>query len=126
MEATENQPRILAVVQDLFFRAKIMAAANRVGFPLEFVADGNQTFGAEPAPNLILVDLNDASLDPIDLIRRLKADPARKAIPVVGYLSHVQQELQREARKAGCDVVLPRSVFSQNLDELLRKHSCYL
>jgi hypothetical protein len=41
---------------------------------------------------------------------------------VIGFLSHVQGDLQQKAHEAGCDMVLPRSAFSQNLPQLLRRH----
>jgi hypothetical protein len=41
---------------------------------------------------------------------------------VIGYLSHVQGELKQKAHEAGCDMVLARSAFSQNLPNLLRRH----
>jgi hypothetical protein len=35
----------------------------------------------------------------------------------------VQGELKMKATEAGCDMVLPRSAFSQNLAQLLRRHA---
>ena len=39
-----------------------------------------------------------------------------------GFVSHVQGELKQKAQEAGCDVVMPRSAFSQTLPQLLRRH----
>ena len=39
-----------------------------------------------------------------------------------GFLSHVQGDLKQKAHEGGCDMVLPRSAFSQNLPQLLRRH----
>ena len=128
IEAAEPGPlRILAAVSDLFFVGKITAAAKRVGVPVEFVRGELDVLQkTESSPALLILDLNDARLNPIFLIAKLKADPLRKDVRVIGFLSHVQEELKREADKAGCDLVLPRSVFSQNLDDLLRQRSCHL
>jgi len=41
---------------------------------------------------------------------------------VIGFLSHVQGDLKQKAHEVGCDMVLPRSAFSQNLPQLLRRH----
>ena len=119
--------RILAAVNDLFFVGKITAAAQRTGVSVEFVRGESEVLlkTAGSAATLLL-DLNDARLNPISLIAKLKADPLRKDVRVIGYLSHVQGELKREADQAGCDLVLPKSVFSQQLDDLLRQHSCHL
>ncbi len=133
----ENQgPRILAVVQDIFFAAKITAAAKRAGVEVSYVRDERELLGAEPPPQMIIVDLNNGNLNnpnlnkqglnPVELIGKLKADPATREVRVIGFLSHVQGDLKREAERAGCDLVLPRSVFSQNLEDLLRGRSCHL
>ena len=131
--AAENQGaekgllRILAAVNDLFFVGKITAAARRTGVPVEFVRGESEVIRkTADSPAMLLLDLNDARLNPISLIAKLKADPLRKEVRVIGYLSHVQEELKREADQAGCDLVLPKSVFSQQLDDLLRQRSCHL
>ncbi len=126
-----QKPRILAVVQDIFFAAKITAAAKRAGVEVSYVVDERELLGAEPPPQMIIVDLNNTNLNkqglnPVELIGKLKADPATREVRVIGFLSHVQGDLKREAERAGCDLVLPRSVFSQNLEDLLRGRSCHL
>jgi hypothetical protein len=40
----------------------------------------------------------------------------------VGFLSHLQGDLKAKAVEAGCDVVMPRAAFSQNLPNLLRRY----
>lgn len=118
--------RFLAAVQDIFFATKITAAAKRVGVTVEFIHEENKLLETtESFPSVVIVDLNDSSLSPVELIRKLKTNPPRREVQIIGYVSHVQGELMREAQKAGCDLVLPRSVFSQQLDELLRQRSCY-
>ena len=129
---TENEAnRVLVAVQDLFFVAKIAAAAQRLGVPLEFVREEQEWFQKTEGlpgllPPLLIVDLNNASPDPIPMIAKLKADPLRKQVRIIGFLSHIQQDLKRKADQAGCDLVLPRSVFSKNMDELLRQRYGHL
>ncbi len=119
--------RILAAVSELLFVAKISAAARQVGAPAEFFDRGDALQRCAAAgPAIVLVDLNHAALDSIGLIQDLKQDPATREVPVIGFVSHVQHERKREAEQAGCDLVLPRSVFSQNLNELLRQRSCHI
>ena len=129
---TENKKpevpvRILAAVTDLFFVGKITAAAKRVGVPVEFVNSEPELLQkTESLPALLLLDLNAARLNPVSLVARLKGDPLRRDVRVIAFLSHVQTDLRRAADQAGCDLVLPRSVFSQQLDDLLRERSCHL
>jgi len=68
------------------------------------------------APKLVIVDLN-ARCQPIAAIEKLRQ--SRKDIRVVGFLSHVQRDLAAQAQAAGCDEVLPRSSFTQNLPTIL-------
>ena len=56
--------------------------------------------------------------DALAMVRELKA--AHPGVPMVGYCSHVQQDLQKQALEAGCTMVLPRSAFVQQLPELLK------
>ena len=46
----------------------------------------------------------------------------KKGTSIIGFLSHVQGDLKQKAHEVGCDMVLPRSAFSQNLPQLLRRH----
>ncbi|MSO20112.1 MAG: response regulator [Acidobacteria bacterium] len=123
-----SQPwRVIAAVADLMFTAKILAAAKQAGCPVQFIQHEEKLISAVPGSScLVIVDLNHLTLDGVRLISRLKAEPATASIPVLGYLSHTQIDLKRAAEQAGCDLVLPRSVFSQNIHEILRRQSCHL
>lgn len=116
--------KVLAVLEDLFFTVKINEAAKRAGLPITFVKSELDVLEqAKNQPALIILDINFQGIDPLNLIRKLKADDQTKGINLIGYLSHVQGELKLQAQEAGCDMVLPRSAFSQNLPQILKRHS---
>ncbi len=116
--------RAVAVVDDLFFTVKIMDAAKRAGLAIEFVKSEIDAIDkAKSAPAVMILDLNCGAVDPVRLITALKADPETKAVSLVGYISHVQGELKQQAQQAGCDMVLARSAFSQNLPQLLKRYA---
>ena len=116
--------KVLAVVEDLFFTVKINEAAKRAGLGIAFVkSEIDALEQARQQPALIIVDINFQAVDPLNLIRKLKGDDQTKRINLIGYLSHVQGELKLEAQQAGCDMVMPRSAFSQNLPQILKRHS---
>ena len=119
-----SSKRVLAVVEDLFFTVKINESAKRAGVPVAFVKSQrdalDQAQAAEP-PSLIILDLNFDAVNPVELIRTLKADPALAKIQLLGYVSHVQGDLKQAAQEAGCDMVLARSAFSQNLLQLMTR-----
>ena len=71
---------------------------------------------------LVIFDLNCAAAGPADLIRCIKSDPDTKDIPTLGFVPHAQTQLKAEAREAGCDMVVARSVFAQTLPDILRRH----
>ena len=114
---------VIAVLDDLFFGAKLQETARQVGARLQTVRAVDvklETIRSEQ-PALAIIDLNAASANPVELIRQLKADAELATIPVVAFFSHVQVELQRAAKEAGCEDVWPRSKFTANLPELLRR-----
>jgi CheY-like chemotaxis protein len=114
--------RVIAVLDDLLFTVKINEAAKRAGQPVVFVKSEQDALDQAAAiPSLIIIDLNCGAIDPLHLIRALKADEGLRKIRLIGYVSHVQGDLKQAAQQAGCDLVLARSAFSQNLPQILRK-----
>ena len=115
--------KVLAVLEDLFFTVKINESAKRAGMQAEFVKSEQDALDkAAQKPSVIILDLNFSRIDPLHLIKRLKSDEAAREISLIGYVSHVQGELKQQAQEAGCDMVLARSAFSQNLPVILKRH----
>ncbi|MGB2622475.1 MAG: response regulator [Candidatus Acidiferrum sp.] len=109
--------RVVALMDDLFFQMKVAETAKHLGLELKVAANGDALLALlEPAPDLVIVDLNGHS-QPLAAIERLRA--ANKDLKVVGFLSHVQRDLAAQAQAAGCSEVMPRSVFTQNLAAIL-------
>ena len=124
----EDAPtRIFFFIEDLFFNAKITETARKLGVKVAFIKNDPDvlagiTDGEEAdRPGLIVFDLNNANAKPLTLIPKLKAK-LKKSTSIVGFLSHLQNELRLKAIEAGCDTVMPRSAFSQNLPNLLRRY----
>ena len=118
--------RIFAFVEDLFFLAKIQETGRKMNVKVEFVKTEKDLTerlkeNGEEKPSLIIFDLNNASVKPLTLIPKLKTK-LKKGTSIIGFLSHVQGDLKQKAHEVGCDMVLPRSAFSQNLPQLLRRH----
>ncbi len=118
--------RIFAFVEDLFFLAKIQETARKMNVKVEFVKTEKDLLerikeNGEERPSLIIFDLNNANAKPLTTIPKLKSK-LKKGTSFIGFLSHIQGELKLKAQEAGCDMVVPRSAFSQNLPQLLRRH----
>jgi len=120
----QEPKKILAVVSDLFFSVKITDAAKRAGLALEFVKDPKEVMEkAKSKPTLIIFDLNFDIVQPLKLISKLKSAAETRSISLIGYLSHIQGDLKQAAQEAGCDMVMARSAFSQNLSQILKRHA---
>ncbi len=122
---SQASKKIIAVLSDLFFSVKITEAAKRSGLQVSFLKEPNDIVSKakEEHPTLVIFDLNFESAQPLKLIGKLKGSPDTKNISLIGYLSHVQGELKQKAQEAGCDMVLARSAFSQNLPQIFKRHS---
>ncbi|HEY1221238.1 MAG: response regulator [Bryobacteraceae bacterium] len=125
MMQKQEPNRVLAAVSDLFFSVKLADAAKRAGLSLEFVKEPKDLLEKAAAlkPSLIVFDLNFEALQPLKLIGKLKGKAETRGISLIGYLSHIQAELKQQAHEAGCDMVLARSAFSQNLPMIFKRHS---
>jgi CheY-like chemotaxis protein len=111
--------RVLAAVEDLLFRSKISETAQQLGIEARFPRSPKKLLEAlrESPPDLLVLDLNSARFEPLDILQTVKADEV--GIPTVGFLSHVQRDLAVAAREAGCDHVMARSAFTRDLPRIL-------
>lgn len=115
---------ILALVEDIFFLAKIQQTAKQLGLTVESVTPAAlHDRLARSEAGAILLDLNHQSGNAMAVLEALRSDPATRSVPVVAFLSHVQADLAQAARAAGCSRVMARSAFSQQLPALLREFS---
>jgi CheY-like chemotaxis protein len=113
--------RVLAAVEDLLFRSKISETAEQLGIEARFPRSRRKLLEAlrESQPDLLVLDLNSARFEPLELLRTAKSDEVTRQIPTVGFLSHVQKDLAVAAKEAGCDRVMARSAFTRDLPRIL-------
>jgi CheY-like chemotaxis protein len=112
-------PSGLLLSDDLIFASRITATARQLG--LEMTTAKSQAaledHAARRVPRCVILDLACPGLDVAALLARLRqGDPAPF---VVAYGAHVDTATLRAARAAGCDVVLPRSKFVEDLPRAL-------
>jgi hypothetical protein len=125
--AEDAPTKIYFFIDDLFFTAKIQETARKMGVKVAFIKNEKEQIAAltsaeeQDRPGLIVFDLNNANAKPMTLIPKLKAK-LKKSTSIVGFLSHLQGDLKAKAIEVGCDTVMPRAAFSQNLPNLLRRY----
>jgi CheY-like chemotaxis protein len=105
---------VIVVVDDMFFVSKIRAVAEAVGVEVSFPRTREALIENASEARLILVDLHNQKIDPVELARELSG------VKLIGFFSHVETELRQKALAAGYDSVIPRSVFARDLAEILK------
>jgi len=123
----DNITRIFAFVDDLFFQTKIKDTARKLNVSVEFVKTDQDIFDRlehhpDEPPSLVIFDLNNLNAKPLATIPKLRSRLKKATTSILGFVSHVQGDLKVKAQEAGCDAVMPRSAFSQNLPQILRRH----
>jgi DNA-binding NarL/FixJ family response regulator len=114
--------KIIALfVDDLIFLSKIQNTARSLQIETQSVigsADESALRISQLSPSILIIDLNSKKADPLELIGSLKTSDGTSSIPIIGFLSHVDVDQREKAIAAGCDQVMPRSVFVQKLAEI--------
>jgi CheY-like chemotaxis protein len=116
----KSMPSGLLLSDDLLFASRITGEARALGLTVTSARSLDQllALAAAETPACVLLDLAFPGLDLAELFRQLgeTGDPTPR---VVAYGSHVDTESLRAARSAGCDPVLPRSKFVEELPRAL-------
>ncbi len=116
-----QQSPLLALVDDLFVRGRIDAAAEATGVDVHYVAtlqDVREAARARP-PRALLVGMAATRRPWAELIREVKADADLASIYVLAFGPHLNLDLRARALEAGADRVLANSAFVRVLPTLL-------
>ena len=106
------------------FIVKIQEAGKRAGLDVIFVKSREAALlQARDNPAVMILDLNTTALNALEFISTLKGDAETSKVNLLGYVSHVQSDLKHAAQEKGCDTVIARSAFSQNLPTILRRYA---
>lgn len=93
------------------------------GFVVESAADALQALDRIPgfAPDLILMDVQLPGMDGLELTRRLKADPATRAIVIVAFTAYAMKGDAERMRAAGCDGYVSKPIDVSRFAAQLRQ-----
>jgi two-component system cell cycle response regulator DivK len=117
--------RILLVEDNPENRDMLSRRLIRRGFEIEFAEDGEEAVrkARDASPALILMDLSLPVMDGWEATRRIKADAATAAIPVIALTAHAMASDREKAIGAGCDDYDTKPV---DLERLLGKMQALL
>ena len=119
---SERAPALLlAIVDDLFVRSRIDAAAEVAGVEVRYVAsfDDVQAAVGEREPRALLVGMAATRRPWPGIVQQLKADPATQGLYVLAFGPHKNLDLRAKALEAGADRVVANSAFTRLLPTLL-------
>ncbi len=126
MNSNTDQPKArrgVLLTTNLLFSTMVTGTASAAG--QEVAVAGNVSEAVELCrarpPAYIILDLGMAEIEIGPTVARLRE--AAGAVPAIAFGSHVDKARLDEAREAGCVEVLPRSKFSADLPNLLRRYS---
>ena len=122
-------PKILLVEDNEMNRDMLSRRLTRNGFEVVMAVDGGEgvAMAASEKPDLILMDMSLPVMDGWEATRRVKADAATQAIPVIALTAHALVEDRERAKAAGCDefdtkpVELPRLL--EKINRLLEQRT---
>jgi CheY-like chemotaxis protein len=114
-----DTPAGLLLSDDLIFTSRITGTAADLGLAVKVAHTPAVLLelAARGGVKLVILDLANPGLVIADVMRQLKGSGAGPY--VVAYGSHVDTATLKAAREAGCDVVLPRSKFVEELPKAL-------
>lgn len=112
---------VIAALDDLMFSSKVKHACEQAGKDIVFARshDAALTEIAARSPELVILDLDRDGLDPLGIIRAVRADDGMRDVKLVAFVRHTNTEAIVAARQAGANTVLARSAFFPALPGIL-------
>jgi len=116
--------RILVIEDQEDNRQILRDLLTSANFEVIEAEDGEAGLAAAAAhrPDLILMDIQLPGLDGYEATRRLKADAALRAIPVIAITAYELNETENKARAAGCDAYMAKPISPRQLLAKVREY----
>ena len=123
MKFKENgKPLVLLLIEDLIFISKISIAAKETGIDTRSVTknDLDDIENLVGVADLLIIDMNAEYINPMEFIRTVSKLPTGQDIRVIGFASHIQHDIMKEAEQYPEVTVLTRSQFVEQLPGILQ------
>jgi two-component system, cell cycle response regulator DivK len=116
--------RILVVEDQEDNRRILRDLLTSAGYEIIQAENGEEALAAaaRERPDLILMDIQLPLLDGYEATRRIKTDPALRAIPVIVVTSYALSGDENKARAAGCDAYVTKPFSPRALLAKIREY----
>ena len=116
-----DMPLALLLSDDLLDASRIAGHGRAIGLTVKQCRESQALLAAlDQRPDCAILDLHNPGLDIGTFVLAARAAGVAR---IVGYGSHVDAARLKAARQAGCDEVLPRSAFFEELEKRLKEWS---
>ncbi len=113
---------ILTVDDSASVRQMVKFTLSDAGYTVLEAADGADALTKLTGPvHLVITDLNMPNLDGIGLIRRLRANPACKGLPIVMLTTESQESSKQEGKAAGATGWIVKPFTQQQLLAVVKR-----
>ena len=121
VRSLDGKPTVLLIEDNEDGREMMATMLDAHGFPVIQAADGLQGVARalEQVPDAALVDIGLPGIDGYEVARRLRADPATRAIRLIALTGYGLEEDQRRVLAAGFDQHLVKPVAIDRLLDVL-------
>jgi len=113
---------ILTVDDSASVRQVVKYTLAEAGYTVIEAIDGQDALAKLKVPvNLVITDLNMPNLDGIGLIRRLRANPAYKGVPILMLTTESQETRKLEGKTAGATGWIVKPFNTQQLLAVVKR-----
>lgn len=123
--ALPARPPRLLIISDTMEEASHpdLASLREAGYHLQMATSGIEALGRAIArrPDLVILDVQPARMQGLDVVRRLKAAAATRPIPVIALIGR-DGDVEATALEAGCEVVLRKPCRPGQLATAVQRH----
>lgn len=108
--------KVLVVEDSFTMRALQKSILEAAGYRVEIARDGREALdrlSLDFEIGLVVTDIEMPRMDGLELVRAIRDDPARGALPVIVVSTRGSEEDLRRGLEAGADAYIPKETFSQ-------------
>lgn len=109
--------RVVAFIPDLLFGSTVVSGLKEAGHEPVLASDPDAVRAAVPGAAVLIVDLTYDAADRIEAVRLVR--PA--GVRTLAFYSHVETDVRDLGRKAGFDLVVPRSRMAREGVQLVSR-----